>query len=103
MHYSKLAKFYYCKKRRMLQTYPPPLKESRPRDSRSVRKQLGVICSKLFFMLPGCFILGVVTPLDFAHLDGLTVSHSLCGIQNLDWPLVVGQITSKYDVYVHGV
>jgi hypothetical protein len=69
----------------------PPLKECCPQDSGSAQKQLGVICSKLFFILPGCFVLGVVTPLDFAHLDDLTASHSLCGIQNLDWPLVVGQ------------
>jgi hypothetical protein len=56
---------------------PPPLKESHHRDSGSARKQLRVICSKLFFMLRSCFILGVVTPWDFAHLDGLTVCHSL--------------------------
>jgi hypothetical protein len=94
MHYSKLAKFYFCKKKAGV-TNLPPLKESRRRDSGSVQKQLRVICSKLFFMLAGCFVLGVVTPLDFAHLGDLIVSHSLCGIQNLDWPLVVGQITSK--------
>jgi hypothetical protein len=77
----------------------PPLKESHPRDSKNAQKQLRVICSKLFFMLPGCFILSVVTPLNFAHLDDLTVSHSLCGIQNLDWPLIVGQITSKVKIF----
>jgi hypothetical protein len=77
----------------------PPSKESCPRDSGSARKQLRVICSKLFFMLLGCFILGVVTPLDFTHLDDLTASHSFCGIQNLDWPLIVGQITSKVKIF----
>jgi hypothetical protein len=75
-----------------------PLKESHPQDSGSAWKQLGVICSRLFFMLPGCFVLSVVTPLDFVHLDDLTTSHSLCGIKNLDWPVVVGQITSKVKI-----
>jgi hypothetical protein len=42
-------------------------------------------------MIPCGFILGVVTPLYFTHLDDLTVSHSLCGMQNLDRPLTVGQ------------
>jgi hypothetical protein len=88
---------YDCKKSGV--TNLPPLKESRPRDLGSARKQLGVICSKLFFMLPSCFILSMVTPLDFAHLDDLIVSHSLCGIQNLDWPLVVGQIPSKVKIF----
>jgi hypothetical protein len=35
------------------------------------------------------FFLAVVTPLYFAHVDDLTASHSLCGIQNSDWPLTV--------------
>jgi hypothetical protein len=40
-------------------------------------------------MLPGSFVFIVVTPLHFAHFDDLTVSHSLYGIQNFDWPLAV--------------
>jgi hypothetical protein len=40
-------------------------------------------------MLRGSFVFGVVTPLYFAHLDDLTMSHSLCAIQNSDWPLAV--------------
>jgi hypothetical protein len=40
-------------------------------------------------MLSGSFIFGVVTLLNFAHLDDLAVSHSLYSIQNSDWPLVV--------------
>jgi hypothetical protein len=53
----------------------PPLKESRPRDSDRLGKNLRVVCSEFFFMLPSSFILGVVT--------------SLCGIQNSDGPLAV--------------
>jgi hypothetical protein len=30
-----------------------------------------------------------VTPLYFAHIDDLTVSQSLCGIQDPDGPLTV--------------
>jgi hypothetical protein len=75
-------------------TNPPPLQTYHPQDSGNSREQLGVIYSELLFMFPHCFILGVVTPLYFTHLDDLTVSHSLCGIQNLDRPLTVYQITS---------
>jgi hypothetical protein len=52
-------------------------------------KKLWVVCSEFFFMLPGSFIFGVMTPVHFAHLDGLTASHSLCGIKDPDWPLTV--------------
>jgi hypothetical protein len=62
----------------------PPLKGISPLRFRSTGKKLCVICSEFFFMLPGSFIFSVVTPLYFAHLDDLTVSHSLCGIQNSD-------------------
>jgi hypothetical protein len=40
-------------------------------------------------MFPHRFILGVVTPLYFTHLDDLTASHSFYRIQNLNWPLSV--------------
>jgi hypothetical protein len=52
-------------------------------------KELWVICSEFFFMLPGSFVFGVVTPLYFAYLDDFIVSHSFCRIQNSDWPLTV--------------
>jgi hypothetical protein len=65
----------------------PPLKGFSPSRFESAGKQLWVIYSEFFFMLPGCFVFIVVTPL--AHLDDLTSSHLLCGIQNSDWPLVV--------------
>jgi hypothetical protein len=67
----------------------PHLKESRPQDLDVLGKKLWVVCSEFFFMLPGSFIFGVVTPLHFAHLDDLTASHSLCGIQNSNGPLAV--------------
>jgi hypothetical protein len=50
-------------------------------------------------MLPHCFIFRVVTPLYFAHLDYLTTSYSFCGIQDLDWPFAVGQISSKVKIF----
>jgi hypothetical protein len=45
-------------------------------------------------MLPRGFILSVVTPLYFTHLDDLIASHSLYVIQNLDRSLTVGQVSS---------
>jgi hypothetical protein len=35
-------------------------------------------------MLPRCLIFRVVTPLYFAHLDYLSVSHSFYVVQDLD-------------------
>jgi hypothetical protein len=67
----------------------PPLKGMSPPRFVSAGKKLWVVCSKFFFLLPGSFIFGVVTPLHLTHLDDLTVSHSRCRIQNSDWPLVV--------------
>jgi hypothetical protein len=66
-----------------------PLKGILPLRFGHAGKELWVICSELFFILPGCFVFDVVTPLYFAHLDDLTVSHSLCGIQNSDQALIV--------------
>jgi hypothetical protein len=40
-------------------------------------------------MLPSSFVFGVETPLNFGHLDDLTESHSLCGIQYSDWLFAV--------------
>jgi hypothetical protein len=40
-------------------------------------------------MLPSSFIFGVVTPQYFAHLDDLTMSHLLCGIQDPDGHLAI--------------
>jgi hypothetical protein len=64
----------------------PPVKGILPSRFRNIGKELWVICLKFFFMLLGSFIFGVVTPLYFTHLDDLTVSHSLCCIQNSDGP-----------------
>jgi hypothetical protein len=72
----------------------PPLEESLPKDLGSTQRYLGVIYYELFFMLLGSFILDIVSPLNFAHFNDLTVSHALCRIQNLNWSLTVCQITS---------
>jgi hypothetical protein len=45
-------------------------------------------------VFPGSFILHMVTPLNFAHLNDLTTGHALYRIQNLNWPLIVCQIIS---------
>jgi hypothetical protein len=67
----------------------PPLKEISSLRFIRVGKEFWVIYSEIFFMLPGSFVFSVVTPFYFAHLDNLTVSHLLYGIQNSDWPLAV--------------
>jgi hypothetical protein len=66
-----------------------PLKGISPLRFGRAGKELWVNCSEFFFMLPGSFIFGVVTPLHFAHVDDLTASHSFFSIQNSDWPLAV--------------
>jgi hypothetical protein len=67
---------------------PPPKGILPPRFGRA-GKELWVICLEFFFMLPGSFVFGVVIALYLAHLDDLGATHSLCGIQNSDWPIVV--------------
>jgi hypothetical protein len=67
----------------------PPLEGSCPQEPRSAQELLRIICSELFFVLLDSFILRMVTPLNFAHLNDLTTSHALCRIQNLNWPLIV--------------
>jgi hypothetical protein len=54
----------------------PPLKGISPLRFRSAGKKLWVICSEFFFMLPGSFVFGVVTPLYFTYLDDFIASHS---------------------------
>jgi hypothetical protein len=68
---------------------PTPLKEILPSRFKSTRKKLWVIRFEFLFVLPTCFILGVVTPLYLAHLDYFTVCYSLCHIQDSDWSFVV--------------
>jgi hypothetical protein len=66
----------------------PYLKGISPSGFGHAGEELCVFCSE-FFMFPSKFVFGVVAPLYFAHLDNHTVSHSLCRIQNSNWPLAV--------------
>jgi hypothetical protein len=56
----------------------PPLKRNLTPRFGCGGNELYVVCSEFFFILPSSFIFGVVTPLYLAHLDDLSVSHSLC-------------------------
>jgi hypothetical protein len=73
---------------------PTPLKGISPMRFKSDGKKLWVIYSKFFFMLPGSFAFGMVTPLHLAHLDDLAANDSFCCIQNPYRSLIVCQINS---------
>jgi hypothetical protein len=42
-------------------------------------------------MFSGSFILGVVNPLNLAHLNNLIMSHSFCRVQNFNRSLTVSR------------
>ena len=52
-----------------------------------------VVLQQFFLSLPCGFILGVVAPLNFAKLDNLAAGDSAGILKNLDWFLLIGQIT----------
>jgi hypothetical protein len=52
-------------------------------------------------MFPGSFILGVVTPLNLAHLNNLNTSYSLRRVQNFNRSLTIRLITSQVKLF-HG-
>ena len=58
-----------------------------------VSKKVWVVLAKIFFSLPGGFLLGMVAPLNFAKLDNLAASNSAGKLENLDWLLFIGEIT----------
>jgi hypothetical protein len=58
----------------------PPLKGISPLRFGRAGKKLWVVRSEFFYMLLGCFIFDVVTPLNLAHPNNLTASHSLRGL-----------------------
>jgi hypothetical protein len=66
---------------------PTPLKGISPSRFRRAQKQLEVICSEIFIVLPGSFIFRMVSPLNIAHLNNLITSHLLCRIQNFNQSL----------------
>jgi hypothetical protein len=76
-----------------------PLKESRPRDSGLVSKELRVFGHQITFTLPSCFFLGVVIPSDFAHSDGLPSGDSVCSLKDLRWFLCVGQVLLDFKTF----
>jgi hypothetical protein len=50
-------------------------------------------------MFPGSFVLDMVTPLNFAHLNDLITSQSLCRVQDFNWSLTLGLITSQVKLF----
>jgi hypothetical protein len=76
-----------------------PLKESRPRDSRSVSKELRVFSHQISFTIPSCLFFGVMTPSDFAHSDSLPSSDSICSLKDLRWLLNVGQVLLDFKTF----
>jgi hypothetical protein len=55
----------------------PPLKGISPPRFRRAGKELWVVYSEFFFMLPSSFIFSVVTPLYLAYPDYFTPGYSL--------------------------
>jgi hypothetical protein len=76
-----------------------PLKESRPRDSGLISKELRVFGHQIIFTLAGCFFLRVVIPFDLAHSDGLSSSDSICNLKDLHWLLNVGQVLLDFKTF----
>ena len=58
-----------------------------------VSKKVWVVLAEVFFLLPGGFLLGVVAPLNLAKLDNLVACNSARKLENLDWLLLISQIT----------
>jgi hypothetical protein len=52
----------------------------------------------MIFSFPGCFIFGIVAPLDLVELDGLPSSLTFCLFENPDRSLLVGQILFQLDI-----
>ena len=52
-----------------------------------------VVFEQIFLSLPGGFILHVVAPLNFAKLNNLAAGDSAGILMNLDWVVLLGEIT----------
>jgi hypothetical protein len=76
-----------------------PLKESRPRNSRLASKELGIFGHQIVFTLPSCLFFRVMTPSDFAHSDSLPSGDSVCSLNDLRWPLNIGQIFLDFKTF----
>ena len=68
----------------------PPLRRILPSRFGLVSKNVWVVLAKIFFSLPGGFLLGMVAPLNFAKLDNFAASNSTGKLKNLDWPPYIG-------------
>ena len=52
-----------------------------------------MVLQQIFLSFPGGFILRVVAPLNFAKLDNLAAGDSAGILKNLNWFLLIGQVT----------
>ena len=68
----------------------PPLRRISPSRFGLVREKVWVVLVKIFFSLPGGFLLGMVAPLNFSKLDNLAACNSAGKLENLDGFLLVG-------------
>ena len=56
-----------------------------------------MVLANIILSFPGGFILGMVAPLNFAKLDNLAACDSAGKLDNLDWFLLIGQITVQHE------
>jgi hypothetical protein len=73
-------------------TEPTPLKRISSSIVRKIEEQLRVLCIKFIFSFPCSFILWMVAPLYFTHLDYFSPSDSLRCSQYFDRMLWISQV-----------
>ena len=56
------------------------------------RKKVGIILQDITFLLPHCFVLRVILPLNFIELRHTVSSHSFFFVQDLDMMLNIRQV-----------
>src|SRR3954468_17597424 len=61
-------------------------------------KKLGILRTKMIFLLPCRLLLRVMCPLHLEELDGLVARLALGRVQNTDWTLRVRKIRTQLDL-----
>ena len=82
-------KFYSTKSGAV--TILPSLQESRPEILR-LRKEVGILFTKTRLPFPGCFLFGMVRPLNFEELGSLVTGLPFGFIQDTDRMLAISEI-----------
>ena len=100
MSHILLYNFFFSSEIMDVTTLQPLKAISTPRFD--LREKMGKLFLQVIFEFPSGFVLGVVTPLNFAELDHLPAGDSGLLIKNLDRVLFIGQIILNADVFERG-